>query len=99
MYIYTYIYIYNLAFTPSTGEEFLAGPSGAGYAYLDQVFLFFSITLVTGPRRSLSLKLSDTNVYEPQMRALLGNHNTTRCFSSSLFLSSLELSDAQVYEP
>ena len=28
-----------------------------------QVFFFF--TLVTGPRRSLSLKLSDTRVYEP----------------------------------
>ena len=33
-------------------------------------FLFF--TLVTGPRRSLSLKLSDTRVYEPQIRARLG---------------------------
>jgi len=32
--------------------------------------LFF--TLVTGPRRSLSLNLSDTRVYEPQIRALLG---------------------------
>jgi len=29
-------------------------------------------TLVTGPRRSLSLKLSDTRVYEPQIRACLG---------------------------
>ena len=26
---------------------------------------FFSFTLVTGPRRSLSLTLSDTRVYEP----------------------------------
>ena len=32
------------------------------------LFFFFS-TLVTGPRRSLSLKLSDTRVYEPQIRA------------------------------
>jgi len=32
-----------------------------------RVSLFF--TLVTGPRRSLSLTLSDTNVYEPQIRA------------------------------
>ena len=31
---------------------------------------FFFFTLVTGPRRSLSLKLSDTRVYEPQIRAL-----------------------------
>ena len=29
-------------------------------------------TLVTGPRRSLNLKLSDTRVYEPQIRARLG---------------------------
>ena len=38
---------------------------------------FFFFTLVTGPRRSLSLKLSDTKVYEPQIQARLGNHNTT----------------------
>ena len=30
--------------------------------------LFFFFTLVLGPRRSLSLKLSDTRVYEPQIR-------------------------------
>jgi len=28
---------------------------------------FFFFTLVAGPRRSLSLKLSDTRVYEPQI--------------------------------
>ena len=33
---------------------------------------FFFFTLVTGPRRYLSLKLSDTRVYEPQIRARLG---------------------------
>ena len=33
---------------------------------------FFFFTLVTGPRRSLSLNLSDTRVYEPQIRARLG---------------------------
>jgi len=38
-------------------------------------FFFFFFTLVTGPRRSLSLKLSDTKVYEPQIPARLGNHN------------------------
>jgi len=32
---------------------------------LDQMRPFFFFTLVTGPRRSVSLKLSDTNVYEP----------------------------------
>ena len=32
---------------------------------------FFFFTLVTGPRGSLLLKLSDTRVYGPQIRALL----------------------------
>ena len=31
-------------------------------------FFFFFFTLVTGPRRSLGLKSSDTRVYEPQIR-------------------------------
>ena len=35
------------------------------------VDVFFFFTLVTGPRRSLSLKMSDTRVYEPQIRARL----------------------------
>ena len=35
-------------------------------------FLLLVVTLVTGPRRPLSLKLSDTRVYEPQMGARLG---------------------------
>ena len=34
-------------------------------------FLFF-LTLVAGPRKSLSLKLSDIRVYEPRMRTCLG---------------------------
>jgi len=34
--------------------------------------IFFFVTLVTGHRSSLSLKLSDTRVYEPQIRARLG---------------------------
>jgi hypothetical protein len=29
--------------------------------------IFFFFTLVTGPRRSLSLTLNDTRVYEPQI--------------------------------
>jgi len=33
---------------------------------------FFFFTLVAGPRRSLSLKLNDKRVYEPQIRARLG---------------------------
>jgi len=38
----------------------------------DVVVQVFFFTLVTGPRRFLSLKLSDTRVYEPQIRARLG---------------------------
>ena len=37
----------------------------------------FFFTLITGPRRSLSLKLSDTRVYEPQ-RLLLRVNNRSR---------------------
>ena len=36
-------------------------------------FFFFFFTLVTGPRRALSLKLSDTRVYEPEIRTRLGS--------------------------
>ena len=37
-----------------------------------RMLFFFFFTLVTGPGRSLSLKMSDTRVYEPQIRARLG---------------------------
>jgi len=46
-------------------------------------YFFFFFTLVTGPRRSLSLKLSDTKVYEPQTRVMRplciqdGSNNST----------------------
>ena len=60
-----------------------------------------------------SLDLSDTQVYEPYIRARLGTgavpvaarvrgarlQAQVLLFSSSLLLSSLELSDAKVYEP
>jgi len=46
-----------------------------------QPSLFF--TFVTGPRRSLSLKLSDTRGYEPQIRAHLG---TTAYFEKTATL-------------
>ena len=49
----------------------LEGVGGVGrVAHEGREFFFF--TLVTGPRRSLRLKLSDTRVYEPQIRARLG---------------------------
>jgi len=51
-------------------SESLAGPRFGGARSL-LPFLFF-FTLVTGRRRSFSLKLSDTRVYAPQIRALLG---------------------------
>ena len=43
---------------------------GSGVAERQPSSLF--LTLVTGPRRSLSLKLSDTRVYEPQIIFDLG---------------------------
>ena len=36
-----------------------------------RILFFFVLTLVTGPRRSLIIKLSDTRVYAPQIRARL----------------------------
>jgi len=63
---------------------------------------FFFCTLVTGPKRSLSLKRSETRVYEPQIPTL-GTARQRRCSwrgrAPSLLLSSLEWSDTQVYEP
>jgi hypothetical protein len=43
------------------------------------LLLDFFFTLVTGPRRSLSHKLSDTPVYEPSIRARLGNYKPLYC--------------------
>ena len=48
------------------------GVGVAPRAAFARFILFFFFTLVTGPRRSLSLKRSDTRVYEPQIRARLG---------------------------
>ena len=44
---------------------------------VDCCLFFLLFTLVTGPRRSLRLKLSDTRVYEPQIRARLGTSRVT----------------------
>jgi len=47
-------------------------------------FLFFFFTLVTGPRRSVSIKLNDTRVYEPQIRARWqGRKYAGRCATRS----------------
>jgi hypothetical protein len=52
------------------------GPLMASACQVDRpkstFFFFFFFTLVTGPRRSLSLKLSDTRLYEPEIRTRLG---------------------------
>ena len=49
------------------------GESHAGPGWWEhRDLLFFFSTLVTGPKRSLRLKLSDTRVYEPEVRARLG---------------------------
>jgi len=42
------------------------------WTYICPPGVFFFFALVTVPRRSLSLKLSDTGVCEPQIRARLG---------------------------
>ena len=39
---------------------------------LHTILFFFFFTLVTGPTRPWSLELSDTSIYEPQIRARLG---------------------------
>ena len=103
---------------------------GKAFVPAEQV-AFFLFTLVTGPRRSLSLKRSDARVsrrererrgsepfalYAPYTGLCSGDvikHRgrssrlhvpsrgcgTSLSRSSSLLLSSLELSDTQVYEP
>ena len=61
-------------------------------------FFFFFFTLVTGPRRSLSLKLSDTRVYEPQIRARLGTTAHIRCSSNHLYFSIIDHDTISVRE-
>ena len=55
-------------------------------------FSFFFFTLVTVPIRSLSLKLSETRVYAPQIRAL---HADCRVHGRSV---SLELRGTRIYQ-
>ena len=61
--------VVSLAFTP----QVISGSDDYTVRVWDvasgtQVPFFFFFTLVTGPRRSVSLKLSDTEVYEPQIQ-------------------------------
>jgi len=55
---------------PLSQPNLLSGYSrrGGGRVHRARGFFFFFFTLVTGPSRSLSLKLSDTRVCEPQIR-------------------------------
>ena len=50
---------------------FLSHPAYSVINPIDLINTFFSMTFVTGPRRSLNLRLSDTRVYEPAIRARL----------------------------
>jgi len=52
--------------------------TGALRSVLRGTFFFFFFTLVTGPSRPLRLKLSDTRVYGPQIRALMVCHAEAR---------------------
>ena len=56
---------------------------------------FFFFTLVAGPSRSLSLKLSDTTAYEPQIRARLGTTGGLRILKENIF--NLKVSGNEVY--
>ena len=61
--------------------------SGAG-AGAHLCFFFFFFTLVAGPRRSLSLELSDTRVYEPQIPVQGSAASRSRNVTSVLAMSS-----------
>ena len=59
--------------SPEKSRSRMQGPGGALFLMGEvPLYFFFFFTLVTGPRRSLSLKLCDTRVYEPYIRARLG---------------------------
>ena len=57
MYVYTYINIYMYIYIALSSPVWTT---------------LFSVTLGTGPRRSLCVTLSETRVYEPHIRARLG---------------------------
>jgi len=71
---------------PTRNPEIVLNPDIVSRCEVMLLFFFF-FTLVTGPRRSWSLKLSDERVYESQIRARLGTtahvSQMTRCFPHS----------------
>ena len=68
-YIYTHIHIMFQKGCTSDGEVVHPTREEHALSPLETVFFFF-FTLVTGPSRSLRLKLSDTRVYEPQIQGM-----------------------------
>ena len=75
--------IYSISTKPRNAGWYRAESSRARLHKPRRMFFFFFFTLVTGHCRSLSLKLSDIRVYEPQIRARLGT--TGRFPSRRLF--------------
>ena len=83
--------------------EGLIAPSIGGHLALPilvktrhMLFFCFFFTLVTGPSRSLSLELSDTRVYEPQIRATLfyaGMGPDSRDFDTICYLTNAKPHD------
>jgi len=58
--------------SPATHTSFLRTAHLHISRVISRIFFVFFFNLVTGPSRSLSLKLSDARVYEPQIRDHLG---------------------------
>jgi len=67
----------SLKYEPASADLLLRD-DGVRRLYRRSGQIFFFFTLVTGPRRSLSLQLSDTRVYEPRTRARLRYTATRR---------------------
>jgi len=68
--------------------------TGLRFCTLTLSQIFFVLTLVTGPRRSLSLKLRDTRVHEPQIRDRLGT--TAQRFLTGFSLSQIRSGGAVI---
>ena len=71
--MHVYIYI-SSRIRPSRASKRSSGTTAqppllpAPPALRSSGIIFFFFTVITGPRRSLSIKQSDTRVYEPQIR-------------------------------
>ena len=77
IYVYVYIYIYMLRGAPCSRAHPSAAttpPETAGRLAVSGSLLLLLLYSRTGPRRALSLKLSETRVYEPEKRTRLGRN-------------------------